>query len=222
LFRVCLPVYEGFIDGLFSLLQKKKITPLDVEIAKITSAYLRYLYHNEPSLDEGTDFLVTTSNILLLKSNFLLNIQNNKEEEEFSFNLEEYRGYKDASIWLYERFREEEDIFPINIVYPISEEKEINVSIFELFSSLKGILEKRKGKEIVEFVIDEPKLEESIEKIKDIFKRIKKIKFIKLMQDIKTRIEVIITFLAILELIRISFLRAVQYRPFSNIWLIRK
>ncbi|MEW6679671.1 MAG: hypothetical protein AB1297_01440, partial [bacterium] len=89
-----------------------------------------------------------------------------------------------------------------------------------LFSSLKDLLEKNRESPVYEFVIDEPKLEDAIERIKQRLTGIKKIGLAMLF-DVKTRLEIIVTFLAILELIRLKFLKAIQYRAFSTIWLVK-
>ncbi|MEW6103645.1 MAG: segregation/condensation protein A [bacterium] len=223
MFNLNLGVYEGSIEGLLILVKKRKLSPLEFEIARITSSYLSYLkLQSEVELEKTPHFLVFLSELLLIKSSILLPRPQVIEEEnnDLIFYLKEYEGYKGVSLWIGERFEEQGTRIPISFKQEDVEE-EIEVSIFDLFSSLKDILSKNKENPVYELVLDEPKIEEAIERIKKRLIEIEKIE-IAMLFDVKTRLELIVTFLAILELIRLRFIRAIQYRAFSSIWLVRR
>ncbi len=225
-YKVALPTYEGSVEELLFLVKKRRVSPLELEIAKITASYLEWLHlQQEIELVYQSNLLVFLSELLLIKSGVCLPRPQAKEEEEKGGSLitylSEYKEYKDVSFWIEERFREQETKIPISGKYDDIIEEEIEVSIFDLFSSLKDMLDKRKESPVYELVIDEPRLEDSIERIKKRLIEIKKIEFTVLL-DVRNRLELIVTFLAILELIRLRFLKAIQHRAFSSIWLIKK
>ncbi|MEW6482461.1 MAG: segregation/condensation protein A [bacterium] len=222
MFKLNLDIYEGSIEEMLVLVKKRKLSPLEFEMAKITSSYLSYLkLQSEIELEKTPHFLVFLSELLLIKSYVLLPRPQVIEEGDNNLicYFKEYEGYKKASFWIEERFKEQEAKIPISFKQKDIEE-EITVSIFDLFSSLKDILSKNKESPVYELVIDEPKIEEAIERIKKMFFKIKKIE-IAMLFDVGDRLSLIVTFLAILELIRLRFLRAIQYKAFSSIWLIR-
>lgn len=222
MFRIALPIYEGKVEELLSLIKKRKLSPLEFEIAKITKAYLEWLsLKDDISLVVASNPLVFLSELLLIKSGVCLPKPPVIETQEDSLiaYIREYQEYKHIGIWIEERIKEQDTKIPVGLKQEDIKE-EIDVSISSLFSSLKEILDKRKESPIRELILDEPSLEDAIERIKRHFSDIKKIE-ISLLLDIKNRLELIVTFLAILELIRLRFLKAIQYRAFSSIWLVK-
>jgi len=224
LFRVVLPVYEGSLEGLLLGIKKRRFSPLELEISKITSSYLEWLrLQNEIELEESSNMLVFLSELLLIKSGVFLPKPQSPPPEEDSLikYLKEYKEYKDVGFWIEERLKEQEERISIRMSQKGNIEKEIEVSLFELFSLLKDILNKKEKGPIHQLVIDEPKLEDEIERIKKKLTETKKIEITSLL-DVENRLSLIITFLAILELIRLRFIRAIQYRAFSSIWLVKR
>lgn len=222
MFRIALPIYEGRIEELLSLIKKRRLSPLELEIAKITEAYLEWLsLKNEISLNVASSLLVFLSELLLIKSGVCLPKPQAIESQEDSLiaYIREYQEYKDVGSWIEKRIKEQEAKIPIGFKQEDVKE-EIEISISSLFFSLKEILDKRNESPIRELVLNEPRLEDAIERIKEHLSDIKKIE-ISLLLDVGNRLELIVTFLAILELIRIRFLKAIQHRAFSSIWLIK-
>lgn len=222
MFRIALPIYEGRIEELLSLIKKRRLSPLELEIAKITEAYLEWLsLKNEISLNVASSLLVFLSELLLIKSGVCLPKPQAIESQEDSLiaYIREYQEYKDVGSWIEKRIKEQEVKIPVWFKQEDVKE-EIEISISSLFFSLKEILDKRNESPIRELVLNEPRLEDAIERIKEELSNIKKIE-ISLLLDVGNRLELIVTFLAILELIRIRFLKAIQYRAFSSIWLVK-
>lgn len=223
MFKIALPVYEGSVDELLFLIKKRRISPLTIEIAKITESYINWLRSlNGAPLITSSNSLVFLSELVLIKSFFILPKPQAIEREETSLvdYIKEYKGYKEMSFWIDERIKEEEK--RVLISFKQEEEiKEVDVSVFAIFSSLKELLKKRDKPPVYELVLDKPSLEEKIERIKSHLADIKRIEMGVLL-DIKNRRELIITFLAILELMRIRFLKAIQHRPFSTIWIVKR
>lgn len=221
MFRIAFSLYEGSVSGLLSLVKKGRISPLGFEIAKITGEYIEWLKRQDQSSSEQSNLLVFLSELVLIKSLFLLpkpQVIQDKQGPIINY-LEEYKEYKEAANWIEERIKEQDKKTLISFKQE-NKKGEIELSIFSLFSSLKEILEKNE-EPTKELIFDEPSLEDEIERVKERFTNVKRMK-INMLLDVGDKIKLIVTFLAILELIRLRFLKAIQYRAFSPIWIIKR
>jgi len=218
--QVALPVFEGPLDLLLHLIKQNKIDIYDIPIALITKQYLEYLeIMKELDLEIASEFLVMAATLIYIKSKMLLPKQEQPEEEEdprkeLVEQLIEYEKIKEASQLLKERYKIWSKAFPRNT----SKEQEIfleELSIFDLFQAFKKILDKPQPK--IYIPKETIKIEEKIEQILNVLNFKKSITFQELFSPDCSKLEIIVTFLALLELLRLKLVKASQKNPFGEI-----
>lgn len=218
--QVALPVFEGPLDLLLHLIKQNKIDIYDIPISLITKQYLQYLeLMKELNLEIASEFLVMAATLIYIKSKMLLPKQEQPHEEEdprkeLVEQLIEYQQFKEASKFLKERYNLWAMAFPRNT----SKEEEFflhELSIFDLLHALKKILDRPQPKIYVPK--ETVKVEDRIEEILNVLKLKKSITFQELFNPDSSRLEIIVTFLALLELLRLKIVRAYQEKPFGEI-----
>ena len=218
-----LDTFEGPLDLLLTLIQKNKVSIYDIPIVEITAQYLEAIEGIEDSQLENTgEFIVMAAQLLLIKSRMLLPKNEEEEDEEdpraeLARRLEEYQKFKEASLELrksefssrYMVFRDEE-----KIKFPIPEySREHNTS--ELLDAFNSILARRIRKAAPEKrafsgIVGREKVsvDDMVEKICKRLSKSKRVNFSSLFLEDDSRPEMIATFLAVLEMIKLSRIRA--------------
>ncbi|MBX4269314.1 segregation/condensation protein A [Clostridium estertheticum] len=235
--------FEGPFDLLLHLIKKNKMNIYDINIVEITNQYLEYLRGmREMDLEMTSEFIVIAATLIEIKSKYLL--PKNKEdvitedeydvEKELMDKLVEYRKYKVIAENL--KIMEQETGIMISKKPEIIEEdnqntKEVdflkNITIFDLHNLYNSLMEKYKNKmntDIIvnkEIMIDEYKIEDKMEELKQKLNHFEKIHFTNLVYGYSSKIEVIVMFLALLELIKIKSVRVFQESNFKAIYLER-
>ncbi|MGI6713049.1 MAG: segregation and condensation protein A [Bacillota bacterium] len=224
-YQVKLKVFEGPIDLLFHLIEKNKLDIYDIPIAEITRQYLDYLNTMERfDLEIASEFLVMAASLISIKAKMLLpkppkEFEENKEIEEDPRNdlvekLIEYKKYKLLSEYLKEREEEQGKIF----VRPNDQEKYVNafsdlpvlegLTLVDLFGALENVLKKNKYKKPVkEIVREEVTIKDKMVQITDLLSSSTEgrcITFESLFSQSSGKNEIIVQFLALLELVRIQ------------------
>lgn len=222
MFSIVLSRFEGSADELLFLIKRGRFSPLEVEIGKITTSYSEWIFKQNDISLEKSHVLLLLSELMLIKSSYLLPKQRAIEgvKSPIINDLKKYKTYKDAGLWIEERIKEQGGKHSIKLKI-IKKKKGGEISLGDIFSLSKEILNKKHKKTLYELTLDKPSIEEVIERIKGGLISIKKIEITKLVDRKNTR-ELIVTFLAVLELIRLRFLKAIQYRAFSSIWIIKR
>ena len=209
----------GTVTELLDLSKKNGVDILKVRLSEITSNYLK----GQRNINEIPQFLVIVSMLCFLKSNRLLfsETEVQQEEETIPFqDITDYKLHKNASLWFSERIESADNIF-FNLPTVHDEgEKEVEVSLSNLILHITEIFLPKEEKE--EIMINEIRVSEKIEEIINALQEIKRINFINLIANLRDRIELVVTFLALLELVRRELIKAVQYKPFAPIWIIRR
>ncbi len=218
-----LDTFEGPLDLLLTLIQKNKVSIYDIPIALITEQYLEAIDGiEEMNLDNASEFLVMASQLLYIKSKMLLPKPETDEDEEdpreeLARRLAEYQQFKEASKELrksefatkYMVFREAE-----RIDFPVAE-YDVSHSTDELLEAFNSILrrqirrakpEKRAFSQIVGR--EKVSVDDMVEKICKVLKRGKRVRFETLFRPEDSKPEMIATFLAVLEMIRLNKLCA--------------
>jgi segregation and condensation protein A len=241
-FRISLPNFEGPLDLLLHLLKEHKLDIFDIPIALITEKYLEYLERmREINLDIAGEFLVMASTLAHLKSRMLLPRQEaatqadaaaeaQAEEEpsdpraELVRRLLEYQKYKHAAEQLYMQDILDRDVFPRRV--PLEEvpipEEEVGLqefSVLKLVEALDRVLERLAPKLQHEVVRERVTLSESIVRIADTLRTRGPTSFDDLFDDKRTRQEVVITFIAILEMVKRRLIRVTQEEPLAPIMI---
>ncbi len=225
--QVALPLFEGPLDLLLHLIKENKIDIYDIPISLITKQYLEYLdLMKELDLEIASDFLIMAANLIYIKSRMLLPKPEQIEEEEdprqeLVEQLLEHMKFKEIS----KIFREKYEFWSKAFVRKTSKEEEVfiqEINVFDLLTALKRIIQKTEPK--IYLQKETVKIEDKIEEIINLLKVKKTVIFDELFESSKkngfiTKLEIIVTFLAILELLRLRIIKASQSKPFDKIFI---
>jgi len=227
--KIKIPVFEGPFDLLLHLIREHKIDIYDIPISLITSQYLEYIeIMKELNLEIAGDFLVMAATLIQIKSRMLLPPDEEAPSEEqedprrqLVQRLLEYQSYKEAAL----DFRTKEDEW-LKVFHrePLSDEDEgelylFDLSLFDLLDAFRKILDKAPS-EIASITKETLTVKNRMSMIMEIIEEHEAVRFEDLFKEGITKIHLIVTFLALLELIRLGLARAYQEREFGNIWVI--
>jgi segregation and condensation protein A len=228
-YTVRLEVFEGPLDLLLHLIHKNELDIFNIPIALITEQYLDYLKLMKVlNLDIAGEYLLMASTLLHIKSQMLLPALSEEEEEEgedpraeLVRRLLEYQKYKNAAAELEKRPMLDRDVFirlmPAETEKPAEEER-MEVSLFELLEAFRQVLERMKPESFHEVILERISVEEKIEEILSLLQRENRsIAFHLLFPEQAPLRLVIVTFLAILELVKMKRVRIFQMAPFETI-----
>lgn len=219
--RVQLEIFEGPLDLLLHLIKKNEVSITDIPIATITEQYLATLEVMQTfNLDVAGEFLVMAATLIHIKSRMLLPLTDTEEDEEEGADpreelvrrLLEYQRFKDAADQLERRELLTRDVF-VRSVAPAEEipaQGFRELSVFELLTALKRVLERLPKDVVHEVLLDKITVREKMTLLLDHLRTQGKILFEALFADVKTRMEVVVTFLAILELVKVRAIRIFQ------------
>ncbi len=229
IYNIKVPVFEGPFDLLLHLIRENKIDIYDIPIALITSQYLQYIeMMKELNLEIAGEFIVMAATLIHIKSRMLLppDEEDSLEEQEdprreLVQRLIEYQKYKEAAL----DFRSKEsEWMKVFCREPLSDEEEgelclFDLSLFDLIDAFKKILDKAPP-EVVSITKETLTVKDRMSVIMEIIEGQDAVRFEELFKNGITRIQLIVTFVALLELIRLGLARAYQEREFGNIWVI--
>jgi len=224
-------IFEGPMDLLVYLIQKNEVDIYDIPIALITDQYLGYLALMEAlNIDVAGDFILMAATLTQIKSKMLLPVHDSDDEEEEDPRLEiarplaEYLRMKSAAEALTGRHFLGEDIFlrepgqEETTVAP--EEESIRIGLFELIDAFQRVLENLPGHHRIDLSEDRISIKDRITELVDILEKKGSVAFDELFATRPVREEVVVTFLAILEMARICLIEIHQHVPTGVIRLI--
>ena len=214
-------IFEGPMDLLVHLIKKHEMDIYDISIALITEQYLEYLHWMKAiNIDVAGDFILIASTLTKIKSRMLLPVHEEETDDEdprleIVKPLEEYLQLKSAANELIARNLLGEDTFvrnPNQENHSMDQDgKIIKVGLFELIDAFQTILEKiseHRGVDII--TADTVSVRDRIVQIVEIFETRKSVTFNELFPMNTDKSEVVVTFLAILEMVRLSLINIVQ------------
>ena len=227
-YTVRLDMFEGPLDLLLHLIKKNKLNITDIPIALITEQYLETLKLMKVlNLEIAGEFLLMAATLLHIKSKMLLPASSEEEGEEevdpraeLIRRLLEYQKYKEASQELEKRPLLDRDVFtrPASQEREEPEEEKIEVNLFELLEVFRQVLERAKIEAFHEVTLEPITVEEKIQEILSILQKEKRsMAFQTLFPEQSSRSIIVITFLAILELVKTKAVRIFQAAPFETI-----
>jgi len=227
-YRVSLEVFEGPLDLLLYLIKKNEVNIFDIPIAQITQQYLQYLELMEIlDLNISGGFLVMAATLMHIKSKLLLPPEEEIVEEEEDPRAElvkrllEYSKFKELAFALREKelMRREEFIRRGTGLEFIDEEENVyfEASLFDLITAMSQGIEPLSKETFQEIIYDEFTIEEKIEELLQLLVNNSVIYFRDLLIQAKTKMEVVVIFLAILELIRLKKIVCRQKELFGEI-----
>ncbi len=220
--------FEGPLDLLLHLIQKNELDILNIPIALITEQYLEYLQLMKVlNLDVAGEYLLMASTLLHIKSKMLLPKSSEREEEEedpreeLIRRLLEYQKYKQAGGELEKRPMLDRDVF-IRLMpaepEEAPEEERIEVNLLELLEAFRQVLERVKTETVHEVILEHLSVEDKIQEILTLLERENRsLTFHRFFPEQASRRVVIITLLAILELVKMKRIRIFQLAPFETI-----
>lgn len=231
LYPVKLEVFEGPLDLLLFLIRKNEIDIYDIPISLITQQYLEYLdVMRSLDLDVAGEFILMAATLIRIKAQMLLPKTDEEQPEEdpraeLVSALLEYKKFKEFSGVLRQKEKEESRFFPrSDFSYLESEEEkedEMEVGLFDLLSAFKKVWSEAPREMPHRVKIQEVNLSQRIEHILNYLKNREKVQFAELFLDNPVRLVMVITFIAVLELIRLRKIKIMQRRSFSQIWVCR-
>ena len=233
LYKIKLEIFEGPLDLLLHLIKKNEVDIFDIPISEIARQYMEYIaLFRELNIDLGGEFLVMASTLALIKSKTILppdplaDTEEEEDEEELKEELVrqllEYQRYKEVASELTNRTLLNRDIFarkvPINGLIDVGgEEGGIAVSMFELFDAFQQVLKNLTEEEIAEIELEEMSVKEKIMELMEKLLEKESFAFHMLFKDVVRRTELILTFLAILEMARLRIINIFQNEKFGPI-----
>lgn len=234
-YKVKLEVFEGPLDLLLYLIKRDEVDIYDVSIERITQQYLEFMEAFQVlDIDVAGEFVVMAANLIYIKSRSLLPVavqppEEETEEEdprwELVRQLVEYKKFKDAAQHLGQREAARESLFtrlPDAATEAVAERPLGEVSVFDLITAFNAILKRINTKEEVREIFEENHtVSDKIELVLKMISSGVALKFSELFSASASRGEIVVTFLALLELIRLKQLRAIQHEPFGEIELHR-
>jgi segregation and condensation protein A len=230
-YKVKLEVFEGPLDLLLYLIKRDEIDIYDISIERITRQYLEYLQaFKELNIDVAGEFVLMAANLLYMKSRSLLPVDQQPPEEEAEEDdprwelirqLIEYKKFKEAAEQLHARALAQENLFPRNVVVVSGEMQPLRlgeIGIFQLINALQNVLKRVAAREELQEIFGENfTVSDKIETILGRVSNGEALRFSELFAHLASRLEIVVTFLALLELIRLKQVRASQRDPFGEI-----
>jgi segregation and condensation protein A len=234
-YKVKLEIFEGPLDLLLFLIRKSELDIYNIPIAEITKQYLEYLdLMRNMDLNIAGEYLVMAATLMHIKSKMLLPQDEIEEEDveeedpraELVKRLLEYQKFKEAASHLEERELRQKDVFvraakDIKKYTDSSGEIYFEASVFDLISAFSTVLKRVPKDKFREIIKDEFTVSEKIHELLHLLSNNDKIQVEALFEKSKNKMEVIVIFLAILELIRIKEILAIQKEPFGAISIMR-
>jgi segregation and condensation protein A len=235
--NVKIDAFEGPFDLLFHLIEKNQIDIYDIPIAELTEQYLKYIQEiKESRLDTASEFLVMAATLLSIKSKMLLPKPKHEvvselaaaeddtadPRSELMYKLLEYKKFKEISMVLKKKEQEQELLFkkpPEELSSMWANEIELaDISFEDIKLAFKRVMSQEKVEERIAKVSKDPL--PLFRKVIEIYKMLRqksKVFFSRLYDKRTPKIEIITTFLAVLELVKMKRINAVQEKQFGEI-----
>ena len=235
-YKVKLEVFEGPLDLLLYLIKKDEVDIYDISLERITAQYLEFMEAFKVlDLELAGEFVVMAANLIYLKSRALLPASVQPPEEEADEEdprwdlirqLVEYKKFKDAAAHLSIRELEQSNLFARMPDSPEAAQPERplgDVSVFDLINAFNNILKRiaTKSEDLREIFEENFTVSDKIDLIMKMTSSGVPLKFTELFANAASRAEIVVTFLALLELVRLKQLRCTQSEVFGEIELRR-
>jgi segregation and condensation protein A len=227
--------FEGPLDLLLFFIKRDELDVYDIPIARITKEFLDYLhYMQQLDLEIAGEFLVMAAELMQIKVRLLLPPEPGDEEEmdpraNLVQRLVEYKRFKEMSMEMKKREDERMKIYERG--YRSADEHVVeeetgedlirDVTFFDLIASFKFAMDRMPKRFVHEIEKINVTVEEQVAYIEDFFSRRSEATFYEMVKDFVDRIRVVVTFLALLEVIRAKKLIIRQMQPFGELSIMR-
>ncbi len=232
--RIQLPLFEGPLDLLLYLIRKNEIDIHDIPIAPITRQYMEYLdLMRELNLDVAGDFMVMAATLIHIKSKMLVPVDPTEAEgepqedprEALVQRLLEFQRYKEAAGVLHQRGQIRAATWtrpaPAAPLFDDAGEEILEAGLFDLISAFKELLERRQTL-LAHEVADQGKtVDERMAELIEMIREGQSLELLELFSALETKADMILTFLALLELVRLKRVKVYQRGLFGPIRVFR-
>lgn len=235
-YKLRLDIFEGPLDLLLYLIKKNDIDIKDIPIVEVTEQYMEYIEMMKMlDLEIVGDFLVMAATLIQIKSKMLLPPDPTEEEgeeldprDELARRLLEYKRFKEIADTLESHELQRKDYYPRNLdeeeveqIKSDSREVFFEASLFDLINAFQEALNRTPEEIIHEIIQEEYTVEDKIHDIlHDLIKQ-ERMSVHTIFKKCRNRSEIIVSFIAVLELIRLREIKAIQGAPFEDIEIIR-
>jgi segregation and condensation protein A len=234
-YKIKLQNFEGPLDLLLFLIRKNEVDIYDIPIALITRQYLETIeLLQQLDLDIAGEFIVMAATLMRIKSQMLIPRPVTEEDEdsvdprqELINRLLEYRKFKEIAYTLAEKeryFRTLQPKAPQEFHFPDIPAEQMapgNVTIFDLLSAFNQALRRFKERPQHQVIVEQVSVEEQIEYVRTFLQAQEKTTFLQLVQPLRSKMRLLATFLAILEMIKLHEIIVKQPKTFGEIWIFR-
>lgn len=228
--KIKLEVFEGPLDLLLYLIKKSHINVYDIPVTSVCEQYLQFLELMKLlDINIASEYMVMAATLINIKSKMLLPREEILEEEEIDPREElvkkllEYQKFKDAAGYLKEKEKERlKYMSRPTVEYSETEEVYFEASIFDLINAFKTALKEVPKDIFFEVIKDEFTVEQKIHDILHMFLLKEKVPIEELFNYAKNKLEIVVIFLAILELIKLREVVAIQKDLFTPIVIVRR
>lgn len=236
-YKVRLEIFEGPLDLLLYLISKDEIDIYDISIERVTKQYLQYIQSFQIlNIDLASEFIVMATKLMYIKSRALLPRSEQPPEDdaeegdprwELIRQLIEYKKFKDAAGALALKAREQEDFFAHSPEKASPADPDsaplAEISIFDLIRAFQGVLKRfEEAHDLGDIIDDRFTVSDKMDLLLSTLAPGQSISFRSLFATASTKAEVIVTFLALLELMKLNQFRAVQDQILGEIELERR
>src|SRR5687767_14606562 len=223
--KILLGEFEGPLDLLLHLIRQEQVSIYDIPVARITDEYLRYLnLMQDLDMAVAGDFLVMAATLIELKTKMLLPrdpFATAEEEEdprkELVDQLLEYQKYKAAAQMLWSRATVERAVFKRAEFETDKNNPEVVVGVFDLLKVFQEILARHKDEVLLEIEREEISMAEMLERLRNMVMSAGELNLRVFFERARSRRELVLAFLSVLELVRTTEIRLIQRETFGDI-----
>lgn len=236
MYRIKLTDFEGPLDLLLFFIKRDELDIYNIPIAKITKEFLEYLqYLEQLDLDVAGEFIVMAATLMQIKAQMLLPRPEGEEEEEFDPRAElvkrllEYKRWKEMALELERKqemmrgisYRGNFEHDPKEMIQESDENLLRDVTLFDLIAAFQYAVNKMPRKFVHEIQKLNVSVDEQIEFIQSLFKEKDQVTFFEIVSTMVEKIRIVVTFLAILELMKTRVIAISQFEPYADITIVK-
>jgi segregation and condensation protein A len=218
------PAFDGPIELLLTLAQRAEVDLKAVSLASLTDEYLHAIEQEAPPLDRMAAFLVIGARLVQIKAAGLMPQAAVGEEEDLQSweeaikgRLEEYKRFKELAESLMRRHASGRFTFAGLLEPEVIPQARVQVSLDALATAFRQVLDRLPPPEQVTVEMEHVSLADKLEELRQMLARQAQVNFSAIFRHARTRLEAVMTFLALLELIRIGEARVAQASAFGEI-----
>ena len=229
-FKLRMGEFSGPLDLLLFLIKQEQANIFDIPIAKITDEYLKYIRLMKTlDISLAADFLVMAATLIEIKSKMLLPREITDEaaediedpRQELIDRLLEHQKFKNAAQMLYQKSTVEQAVFRRGQIESDENNLETNATVFDLLTVFQKILDRHKEEIKLEIEREEMSLADMLKHLKAKIFKTGEISLIEIFETMHSRPELVLAFIAVLEIVRTESVKLIQKKTFGDV-ILRK